>query len=88
MFDNLRELSEEPLYEDEQNDLYQDADAGLVDEPVASAAAPAKRRRSKKSKKLLGMTAQQRFLVAVMFMFAVSIMGTLALFVTGRMSLF
>lgn len=84
MFDNLRDLSDEPLYEDEQNNLYQDPE--LVTESASAGAAPAPRR--KKKGQFLGMTAQQRFLLATMFMFAVCLIGTLAMFVMGKMSIF
>jgi hypothetical protein len=86
MFDNLRDLSNDPLYEDEQNDLYKEQEpAELAAEPAIAAPAPARRR--KKSSKFLGMTAQQRFLIAVMFMFATCLIGTLAMFVMGKMSI-
>ena len=83
MFDNLRELSDAPLYEDDQNqdDLFKDIDE--VDAPVA---APVRKRQ--KSKNFLGMTAPQRFLISVMLMFTVLLLGMLALFVSGRMSIF
>lgn len=75
MFDNLRESASSSFYEEEQNDLYK--------EPVAKSVV---RRRS--NGRFLGMTAQQRFLLSVMFLFTVCIMGTLAMFVLGKMSLF
>ncbi|HAV76527.1 MAG TPA: hypothetical protein DCX53_04145 [Anaerolineae bacterium] len=83
MFDNLRDFSDNPLYEEDQNDLYKDP------EPVSkpSVAAPARKTR-KRSGKFLGMTAQQRFLLAVMFMFAVCLIGTLAMLALGKMSIF
>ncbi len=84
MFDNLRDLSDDPLYEDEQNDLYKEPE--LVAEPAIAISLTYKER--KKSRKFLGMTAQQRFLVAVMFMFATCLIGTLAMFVMGKMSFF
>ena len=74
MFDNLRD-SASPFYEEEQNDLYKESEA----KPVAS---------RPRNKRFLGMTAQQRFLVAMMVMFMVCIAGVLAMFVTGKMSLF
>ncbi|HXD10661.1 MAG TPA: hypothetical protein VN653_11410 [Anaerolineales bacterium] len=82
MFDNLRESADSSFYEEEPNDLYK--------EPAPSsgkkaAAAPKKRRNNAR---FLGMTAQQRFIVSLMLMFTVCIMGTLAMFVMGRMSLF
>ena len=75
MFDNLRESAESSFYEEDQNDLYK--------EPVAKVAA---RRRS--NGRFLGMTAQQRFLISLMLLFTVCIMGTLAMFVLGKMSFF
>jgi len=81
MFDNLRDFSDTPLYEDEQNDLYQEP------ELTAKPSATPKRRRKKKGR-FLGMTAQQRFLISMMFMFVVCLIGALAMFVTGRMSIF
>lgn len=74
MFDNLRESS---FYEDEQNDLYQEPAARPVAVP---------RRRS--NGRFLGMTAQQRFFISLMLMFTVCLIGTLAMLVLGRMSLF
>jgi len=85
MFDNLRDISEDPLYEDEQDDLYKESE--LAAEPVVSGPVRNKRRR-KKNRNFLGMTAQQRFLVAVMFMFATCLIGILAMFVTGTISIF
>ena len=82
MFDNLRDSADSSFYEEEPNDLYK--------EPAPSskqtASAAPKRRRSN-NVRFLGMTAQQRFLVALMLMFTVCIMGTLALLILGKMSL-
>ena len=81
MFDNLRESAESSFYEEEPNDLYQ--------EPVAQPAAPKRRPVAATTNgRFLGMTAQQRFLISVMLMFTVCIMGTLAMFVMGKMALF
>ncbi len=77
MFDNLRD-SASSFYEEEQNDLYKEPEAEA--KPVS----PRKRR---KNVKFLGMTAQQRFLISVMLLFTICIMGTLAMFVLGKMSL-
>ncbi len=80
MFDNLRDSAESSsFYEEEPSDLYK--------EPVETAAKAAPKRRSSNGR-FLGMTAQQRFFVALMLMFTVCIIGTLAMFVTGKMSLF
>ena len=81
MFDNLRESAESSFYEEEPNDLYQ--------EPVVPPTAPKRRQVAAiTSGRFLGMTAQQRFLISVMLMFTVCIMGTLAMFVMGKMALF
>lgn len=76
MFDNLRDSS---FYEEEEqnNELYT--------EPAPQ---PAVVRRRRQSSRFLGMTAQQRFLLSMMFLFMVCVMGVLAMMVLGRMSLF
>lgn len=79
MFDNLRESAESPFYEEESNDLYKEP----ASKPMSSVA-PLRR----SNRRFLGMTAQQRFIVSLMLMFTVCILGTLAMFITGRMSLF
>jgi len=88
MFDNLRDFADEPLYEDEPNDLYQEPES--VDNASLPAAAPARQPKSKKrkSKYLLGMTPQQRFILSVMLMITVCMVGTLAMLVLGKMSIF
>ena len=83
MFDNLRDFSDTPLYEDEQSDLYKEPDNASFE---SSPATPVKKK--KKNNQLLGMTAQQRFILAVMLMFTVCLLGMLAMFVMGKMSLF
>lgn len=75
MFDNLRDSS---FYEEEQSD-------DLYKEPEPQPALAGRRRRKAR---FLGMTAQQRFLLSLMFLFTVCVMGVLAMFVMGRMSLF
>lgn len=76
MFDNLRDSAESSFYEEEPNDLYKD--------PTPKRVAPRRRNNGR----FLGMTAQQRFLISLMLMFTVCIMGTLAMFILGKMSLF
>jgi len=78
MFDNLRDSAESSsFYEEEPNDLYK--------EPAPKSVSSAPRRR-RKNARFLGMTAQQRFFVSLMLMFTVCIMGTLAMFILGKMS--
>jgi len=80
MFDNLRDSAESSsFYEEEPNDLYK--------EPVANAKAVSKPKR-RSNGRFLGMTAQQRFFISLMLFLTICIMGTLAMFFLGRMSLF
>lgn len=74
MFDNLRESA---FYEEEPEDPYKESKA----QPVA---APRRRRNGR----FLGMSAQQRFFISLMLFFTVCLIGTLAMLVLGRMSLF
>jgi hypothetical protein len=76
MFDNLRDSS---FYEEEPDDLSRETEVEV--RTVAG------RRRSPNGR-FLGMTAQQRFLLSLMFMMTVCVMGVLAMVVLGRMSLF
>jgi hypothetical protein len=77
MFDNLRDDSS--FYEEEPNGTYQEPEAQAL--PV-----PATRRGSRRRKaRMMGMTAQQRFLLAVMLLITVCVMGVLAMMLTGRM---
>lgn len=78
MFDNLRESADSSFYEEEPNDLYK--------EPAPSRAAASAPRRRRSNGSFLGMTAQQRFILSFMFMLTVCIMGTLAMFLLGKMS--
>ena len=78
MFDNLRESADSSFYEEEPNDLYKEA------APSRKSVSVPGRRRSNGN--FLGMTAQQRFILSFMFMLTVCIMGTLAMFLLGRMS--
>ena len=83
MFNDLRDFSDEPLYEDETNNLYKEQENA----ETPTAATPARKSKKRKSKKFLGMTAQQRFILSVMVMLTVCMVGTLAMFVLGKMSI-
>jgi len=72
MFDNLREqANSSPFYEEEAQ----------FQEAAGTAAAPPRRT---SGARLLGMTAPQRFFIAVMLMLTVCIVGALCLAVTGK----
>jgi len=73
MFDNLRENS---FYEDELNTPAR--------EETPKATASVKR----SSRRLLGMNAMQRLIISLMLFFTVCVLGTLAMFILGRMSVF
>ena len=79
MFDNLRD-SASSFYEEEPNDFYK--------EPEEQQKPAAQPRRRSKSTRFLGLTAQQRFILSFMLMITVCALGTLAMFVLGKMSLF
>jgi hypothetical protein len=74
MFDNLRENS---FYEDELN--------APAKEQAPKAAATAFRR---SNTRFLGMNATQRLIISLMLFFTVCVLGTLAMFIMGRMSVF
>ncbi len=73
MFDNLREESEAtPFYEAEEK--FKPADD--LDAPPA-----------RQSKRFLGMTAPQRFIIALLILFAVFSLGAMCLLITNKISL-
>lgn len=86
MFDNLRDSGDQFFYEEEQNDLYKEPEPAVA--PAAPVYAAPRKRRKSNNARFLGMTAQQRFFLSLMFMITICIMGTLAMIVLGRMSLF
>ncbi len=69
-FDNLREDATSNVYN--ENAQYQSA---AVTESAYSVPS---------SRRILGMTAVQRFIIAFMFFLAVCIIGSMALFITGK----
>lgn len=86
MFDNLRDLSDSSFYEEEPNDFSQ-APAQSATRQLPASAMPRPRKKSSNAR-FLGLTPQQRFIVSLMLMFTICIMGTLAMFVLGKMALF
>lgn len=71
MFDNLRDLS----------------DGRKPAEEVVSPAIPTEDYQPKGSGRFLGMTAGQRFVIAVLLFFAVVLLGSMCLLVTERVLL-
>ena len=69
MFDNLREDAAKPFEEEAK---FQPTASS---EPAFSAPS---------SRRILGMTGVQRFVIAFMFFLAVCIIGAMALFITGK----
>jgi hypothetical protein len=74
MLDNLRDDAASSSYFDEDT---------IPPEKVKPAAPP----RQKSSGKLLGMTPTQRFIIAVMLMFAVCASGMMCLLLTNKIGL-
>lgn len=77
MFDDLRN-SDQPMFEGEQVNKPQPV-LTATNRPVA---------KKKKSSKILGMTAAQRFILATLMFLMVCIVGMTVLFVTGKIALF
>ena len=75
MIDNLRDDSS----------FYEDDDDIFSSEEETEAVVETPRRRV--DGKLLGMTAMQRFIIAVMLMVAVCTLGTMCLLLTGKIGL-
>jgi hypothetical protein len=74
MFDNLREdAASGPYYEEEAK--FQPTAGTETSSPLFAASG---------SRRILGMTGVQRFVIALMFFLAVCIIGAMALFVTGK----
>ncbi len=90
MFDDFSSGGGSPFQDDLLDDDF--LDDVLADEPQAyreeTRAATVQRQVrpavSVGEERILGMTAQQRFLLAVMFLFNILVFGCLALLVTGR----
>ncbi|MFZ5857332.1 MAG: hypothetical protein ACOYZ6_10915 [Chloroflexota bacterium] len=78
MFDGLRKDASDTSGFDEQP-------VEFFPEEKKPAPKPVRRRKATASSgKILGMTAPQRFLIAVMLMIAVCAMGAMCLLITGR----
>ena len=75
MFDNLRDQANSTSFLDDEANLK--STTGTDSVPRRGPSGP-----------FLGMTAQQRFFIAVIMMIMVCILGTMCLLVTGRISLF
>jgi hypothetical protein len=74
MFDNLREDAEaSPFYEEEESATLQPTTTSS--EPFFATTG---------SRRILGMTSVQRFVISLMFFLAVCLIGGMALLVTGK----
>jgi hypothetical protein len=73
MFDNLRE--EASFYEEDQAQFQPAAGTEALHAPEA-----------RRSRRFLGMTSMQRFVIAFMLMIAVCVIGALCLLVTGKIA--
>ena len=73
MFDNLRnDANSSPFYEDDKAQAKPTAEAVARPKPA----------------KFLGMTAQQRFIIAFMMMIMICVLGVMLMLITGRFGLF
>jgi hypothetical protein len=70
-------------FRDDTTSLFEDDDFEEIQEENV----PAMRQESKPRGNFLGMTSFQRFVIAVMFMIAVCMLGTMCLLITGRIGL-
>ena len=77
MFDNLRD-EPSPTFESESENLFPKEETPDITLPPAQTS----------ERKLLGMTAIQRFIIALMLMIATCTLGTMCLLLTGKISLF
>lgn len=76
MFDDLRN-SDQPIFEGEQ-----------VNKPQPMLTAPGRSAsKKKKSRKILGMTAAQRFIVSTLLFLTICMTGMALLFITGKIAL-
>lgn len=74
MFDDLRNEGNQSVFEEDQP----------APAPVAAGKRPAK----KKNTKILGMTAFQRFIIAMLLFFLVCVLGAALLVLTGKVLLY
>ena len=78
MFDNLRDDASNSFYEEDDTELFPEENVATT-----TTAAPPR----KPIGKILGMTAIQRFIIAVMLMVAVCTLGAMCLLITGKIGL-
>ena len=79
-FNDLRDDASSGFYEEA---AYQPAEGTSAAQPQQKGSAP--RRSSKSNGKFLGMTPQQRFIIAVLLMVSVCTLGLMCNLITGRM---
>ncbi len=78
MFDGLRNDAAN------SSDFDAPADPFVEEQPPVKPPAPPRRRSKKTSKRILGMTPVQRFMMSVMIMIATCLLGAMCLLITGK----
>ncbi len=78
MFDGLRNDAANSSEFDEQPDPFAE------EKPVAKPPSPPRTRSQKSSKRILGMTPVQRFILSVMIMLATCLLGAMFLLIAGK----
>jgi hypothetical protein len=79
MFDNLRDDASNSFYEEDDTELFPEENVVRTTTPTAPPRKPIG--------KIFGMTAIQRFIIAVMLMVAVCTLGAMCLLITGKIGL-
>jgi len=79
MFDNLRDDASKPFIDEDDVELFPDEEVTKAVSSVSSSHST--------NRKILGMTAMQRFFIAVMLMTATFTLGAMCLLLTGKIGL-
>lgn len=86
MLDNLRGNPADDMFEEEDTDfLFPEED---ISESPISEKESSSRLDSNGERRILGMTAPQRLIIAIMLMFAVFSLGAMCLLLTGKFALY
>ena len=86
MLDNLRDDSADPMFEEDNDDfLFPKED--ISEDPISEKESSL-RLDLNGERRILGMTALQRLIIAIMLMFAVFSLGAMCLLITGKFALY